>query len=122
MLFYTVGQSRIFLSMLYAGLAVGLYVSLDAAARRLFEAGRVMALAMDLLLGLMVALIVVCALVVAADGELRLYALMGVFCGYLLYQGTLGPLLQALGRFAARRLRALLAWLNARTLVKKIFR
>ena len=51
MLFYTVGQSRIFLVMLYAGLAVGLYAWLDSAARRLFEAGLFCRLIMDLLLG-----------------------------------------------------------------------
>ena len=55
MLFYTVGQSRVFLTMLYAGLAIGLYLSLDGALRRLFEAGRWLHILMDLLFGTVLA-------------------------------------------------------------------
>jgi len=122
MLFYTVGQSRIFLTMLYAGLAVGLYASLDAAARRLFDAGRTLALAMDLLFGVVAASITCLALVAAADGELRLYALMGVAAGYLIFRGTVAPLLSKACRMLAVPLRALNRWLGRRSFIKKILK
>ncbi len=122
MLFYTAGQSRIFLIMLYAGLTAGLYVSLDSAARRLFGAGRLLSLLMDLLLGLVTALIACLALVMAADGELRLYSLMGMLCGFLIFQGTLAPLLAKAGALALIPLRALKRFLQRRTFVKKLLK
>lgn len=122
MLFYTVGQSRVFLAMLYAGLLIGLYASLDGAARRLFDAGRILALFMDLLLGLVAGLIVLAALLLAADGELRLYALLGVICGYLVYLGTLGPALRAILRHLFRPLRRLARWLSQRKIIQKVLR
>lgn len=122
MLFYTVGQSRIFLVMLYAGLAVGLYASLDGTARRLFEAGRVLSLMMDLLLGIVIASIACLALVIAADGEMRLYSLMGMLAGYLIYMGTLAPLLHKIARLVLIPLRAFGRFLTNRTLVKKLLK
>lgn len=122
MLFYTVGQSRIFLTMLYAGLAVGFYVSIDSAARRLFGAGPLMALAMDLLLGIIIAVITCLALVIAADGELRLYSILGVLCGFLIYTGTLGPLFQRIAALALIPLRAAVGFLTRRTLIKKLLK
>ena len=122
MLFYTVGQSRIFLTMLYAGLALGLYASLDGAARRLFEAGPLLSLAMDLIFGAVAAGVTCLALVHAADGELRLYALMGVACGYLIYAGTLGPLLKKLAALLLRPVQALKRWLGRRTFIKKLLK
>ena len=122
MLFYTVGQSQIFLTMLYAGLAAGLYVSLDGAARRLFEAGKLLSLTMDLLLGIVLAVIACIALLIAADGELRLYSLMGMLAGFLLYMGTLAPLLERLAALISIPLRALGRFLIRRTLVKKLLK
>ncbi|MBQ2957991.1 MAG: spore cortex biosynthesis protein YabQ [Clostridia bacterium] len=122
MLFYTVGQSRIFLTMLYAGLAVGLYASLDSAARRLFRPGPVFSLLMDLLFGLISACITCIALVAAADGELRLYSLMGVLSGALIYMGTIGPLLKSAGSLLLRPLNALLGWMKQRSFLKKLLR
>lgn len=122
MLFYTVGQSRIFLIMLYAGLAVGFYASLDSAARRLFEAGRLLSLFMDLLLGAAIAVITCIALMIASDGELRLYSLMGLLCGFLIYQGTIAPLLKRTAALLLIPLRALKRFLTRRTLIKKLLK
>lgn len=96
MLFYTVGQSRIFLTMLYAGLIAGAYVMLDNAMRQLFQAGRLLSLLMDLVMGLLLGCIVIFALLLSADGELRLYALLGAVCGFILFTATLGRLLPPL--------------------------
>lgn len=122
MLFYTVGQSRIFLMMLYAGLLVGLYVSMDGAARRLFGAGRLFSAGMDLMLGLVVAAIACFALVIAADGELRLYSLMGMLAGFLIFRGTLAPLMSSLARLSLTALRAMKRFLLRRTLIKKLLK
>ncbi len=122
MLFYTVDQGEIFLTMLYAGLAVGLYASLDSAARRLFQAGRWLALTMDLLFGVVAAAMAAVALIVAADGELRLYSLLGLICGYLIFMGTLAPLLERILASLNRLLRALIHWLSRRTFLQKLLR
>ena len=122
MLFYTVGQSRIFLTMLYAGLVAGLYVSIDGAARRLFGAGRLMALLMDMLLGIVMAGVACFALMLAADGELRLYSLLGMLCGFLIYMATLAPLIGRLASLALIPLRAVARFLKKRTLIKKLLK
>lgn len=122
MLFYTVGQSRIFLTMMYAGLAIGLYLSADRALRRLFAAGSLLSAVMDLLFGIISACIVLCALMKASGGELRLYALMGTICGYLIYSATLGPLLSRLFCALIRPCRAVFHWLKSRTFLQKFFR
>lgn len=122
MLFHTVGQSRIFLTMLYAGMGVGLYGALDSAARRLFGAGRILSLFMDLLFGAVAAAIVISALLRASDGELRLYSLMGVLCGYLIFAGTLQPLLVRAARCASRWADGFMKRLGRSAFLKKIFR
>lgn len=122
MLFATAGQSRIFLVMLYAGLALGLYSSVDAAARRLFKPGRLLNAIMDLTFGAVAACLIIAALLYASGGELRLYAQMGVACGFLIYQGSLAPLVaRALSRFA-RCLRRIATWLTMQKLLKKLFK
>ena len=108
--------------MLYAGLLVGLYASIDGAARRLFEAGRLFDALMDLILGVVIAAVACIALVSAADGELRLYSLMGLLAGFLIYMGTLHPLLIRLFRLASIPLRAACRFLMNRPLVKKLLK
>ena len=122
MLFYTVGQSRIFLTMLYSGLFAGVYVSIDGALRRLFEAGRMLASVMDLLMGTVLAFIVISGLLIASDGELRLYSLLGALCGFLIYRGSIHPVLEWLLRCAARAMRRAAAGIGRTSLVKKLFK
>ncbi len=122
MLFYTVGQSRIFLTMLYCGMLTGVYVSLDHALRRLFKAGRIFCAAMDLVLGIVTALIIIAGLMTASGGELRLYALLGVLCGFLLYMSTVYPLFERMLGLCARLFRSLVGRLSKVRLVKKLFK
>ncbi len=122
MLFYTVGQSRIFLTMLYAGMLVGMYASIDAAARRLFDAGRLMALLLDLLFGAVAAVIVIFALLIASDGELRLYALLGAVCGCILYMATLDRLLRRVFGYFAGLLRRFAHFTSRSRLLRRIFK
>ena len=98
MLFYTVGQSIAFLLMLKSGLFIGLWYDLTRLLRRLFQPGFIMSLALDLLFGAGTAALLILSLMRALDGELRLYALMGALCGFLLYGVTLSPLLRAVFR------------------------
>lgn len=122
MLFSTVGQSRVFLIMLYAGLALGLYGSFDRAARRLFGAGRLLALIMDLFFGLSAAAFTCLALLHASDGELRLYSLMGVLAGYLLYAGSLKQPVEKTAALIIRAIHAAGRWLSGRTFMKKLLK
>ena len=122
MLFYTVGQSRIFLTMLYAGMCIGLYSTIDCAARKLFEAGRLMTFFMDILLGAAAVLILIPALLISSDGELRLYALMGALCGYLLFGATLGRVLPRIAEFLLRPLRRFLRALFRSRLLRRLFK
>ena len=98
MLFYTVGQSIAFLLMLKSGLFIGLWYDLTRLLRRLFQPGFIMSLALDLLFGAGTAALLILSLMRALDGELRLYAMMGALCGFLLYGVTLSPLLRAVFR------------------------
>jgi len=62
------------------------------------------------------------ALIIAADGELRLYSLMGLLAGFLIYMGTLHPLLIQLFRLASIPLRAARRFLLRLSLVKKLLK
>ena len=94
MLFYTIGQSQIFLGMLYAGLAVGLWYDVLKLLRRLFQAGKILSLVLDLAFGAGAVVPVLAALLKANYGEMRLYALLGCLCGFVIYMGSVGPLLE----------------------------
>lgn len=121
MLFYTVGQSRVFLAMLYAGLIVGACYDFSCGARRVLQAGRLLTAVVDLAFALAAALLIGLTLWRANFAHLRLYALLGAACGAVLYGFTLGPLLRGAGRGVLRTGTRLLQWLNARTAIKKFF-
>ncbi len=122
MLFYTVGQSRIFLTMLYAGMLIGIYSTLDGAARRLFEAGRLLGVLLDLLFGTAAAAIVIFALLICADGELRLYSLLGTICGYILYMSTFDRLLKSIFKLIAKPVRRIFSGISRSRLMRRIFK
>ena len=105
MLFYTTGQSAAFLLMLACGLRLGLTWDFFRLLRRLFQPGFALSLALDLLFGAAAAVVLCASLLRALEGELRLYALMGALCGFLLYGATLSRLLSFLARRAASLLR-----------------
>ncbi len=120
MLFYTVGQSRVFLVMLVAGLGIGAWYSLLMLWRALMEAGPVLSLGLDLLFGAGAAVLVILGSLRASEGELRLYALLGALSGFFLFRGIAVPA----GRGARRLVRALGAMLRRapHPLARKIFR
>ena len=122
MLFYTAGQSAAFLIMLACGLRIGLVYDLLRLLRRLFQPGLILSLALDCLFGAAAAGVFSLSLWRALEGELRLYALMGALCGFLLYGATLSRLLAALAKWIASRLRRLGAWLARQTFAKKLLK
>ena len=89
MLFATIGQWKVFVAMMVAGLLVGLVYDLLAALRRLLRAGTLLSLCADLAFGLMSALVLSGALTFANYGQMRLFAFLGAGAGAALY--ALGP-------------------------------
>ena len=122
MLFYTAGQSAAFLLMLACGLRLGLLYDVFRLLRRLFQPGFLLSLALDLLFGAAAAWLICASLLRALEGELRLYALMGALCGFILYGATLSRLLVALARRAASGLRWLGRALERQKFVKKLLK
>ena len=100
MLFATIGQWKVFVAMMAAGLLVGLVYDLLAGARRLLRAGPLLSLCADLAFGLAAALVLGGALTFANYGQARLFAFLGACAGAALY--AFGP--HRLGR---RLLRAI---------------
>ena len=122
MLFYTAGQSAAFLLMLGCGLCLGLLWDFFRLLRHLFKPGFLLSLALDLLFGAAAAGLLCASLMRALEGELRLYALMGALCGFLLYGATLSHLLAMAGRKAAAGLRRAGQWLQRQKFVKKMLK
>ena len=122
MLFATIGQWKVFLAMLAAGLLVGCTYDALAALRQLLRAGTLISLAADLAFGLLCALLLGGMLTFAAYGEARLFAFVGAGAGVALY--ALGPhrVLGALCRLAARKFRHFMRWIAKFRLIKVIFR
>lgn len=89
MLFATIGQWKVFVAMMAAGLLVGLVYDLLAGARRLLRAGPLISLCADLAFGLTAALVLGGALTFANYGQARLFAFLGAGAGIALY--ALGP-------------------------------
>lgn len=104
MLFYTTGQIYIFLATILAGIAVGAWYDMLCPIRCLCKAKLPLSLAADIVFGLGAGAIVTACLYAAAYGEVRLYSLMGIACGCILYFGTVSRLLHA----AAKKLCPLL--------------
>lgn len=96
MLFYTLGQSTAFLLMIPAGMAIGLIWDALRLMRRLLEPGFWLTLGLDLGFSLTASALFCLRLFRALYGEMRLYAVMGALCGFLIYGGTLSPLLKGL--------------------------
>ena len=122
MLFYTAGQSAAFLLMLGCGLRLGLLWDFFRLLRHLFKPGFLLSLALDLLFGAAAAGLLCASLMRALEGELRLYALMGALCGFLLYGATLSHLLAWIAGKAAAGLGRAGQWLQRQKFVKKMLK
>ena len=122
MLFATVGQWKVFLAMMVAGLLAGGVYDLLAALRRLLRAGTLLSLCADLAFGLLAALILGGMLTLADRGAVRLFSFLGAGAGCLLY--ALGPrrLARALRGRIVCKIRQILRRIAKFRPIKVIFR
>ena len=98
MLFYTTGQGYVFLAAFFAGLVIGAWYDILRLVRSILVAGTWISLAADIAFGLGAGIIAIFCLYVSAYGEVRLYSIIGMLCGCILYKGTVSRLLTAAGR------------------------
>ena len=108
--------------MLYAGVVIGLWLEIIRILRRLFAAGPVMGLALDglFLLGVFGAVGVM--LIRASHGDLRLYALLGAICGFLVYLCSASVLFRWVGRRGVCALTRLAAAVKRNKLFRIVFK
>ncbi|MEG1516514.1 MAG: spore cortex biosynthesis protein YabQ [Clostridia bacterium] len=118
MLYYTVGQWRIFVVLMGAGVLAGAWYGVVNRAARLLSAGPLIYALCDLVTALGAWLIVALALLASCYGEMRAYALVGAICGFALERLTMGRLVDWL----AHRLGRLFKWVSGQALFKEIFR
>lgn len=85
-------QGRVFLAMMLCGVLLGAADTLLGLLRR----GKALTALLDMLLGLLAALGVVLTALVMQCEAFRLYTLLGVAAGWLLYGGTIGTLVRVL--------------------------
>jgi len=122
MLFYTIGQSQIFLAMVYAGMSIGLFYDILRLIRYMLTAGRALSLALDLIFGVGSAILLIAFMMEANYAELRLYALLGAFCGLILYAFTISPVVIFMYRNAKKGLSHIGALLERSEILKKVLK
>ena len=122
MLFDTVDQGSVFLLMCGAGAALGLWYDLVALARRALEAGPLLSLLTDAVLGLGAAALLAAALVAANYGRPRLYMLLAVALGATAYGFGASRPLRALLRRLRRAAARLGGHMQNNRIIKVIFR
>ena len=96
MLFYTIGQFRIFLWLTAAGMLIGAWYAFLAGVRRLLEAGFWLSLASDVAFGAGAAGIFLAFLIAANYGRMHLFTLAGAALGICLFAFGLLPPVKAL--------------------------
>lgn len=122
MLYYTIGQWRVFVFMLLAGAAAGCWYGLLLRAGRLMQAGPWLNAFLDVLSALGIWLTVTWALILANYGQVRFYALAAAALGLAIQRLTVGRLLMRLIGLAASGLGRAFRYIARCTLIKKIFR
>lgn len=122
MLFYTVGQSQIFLAMIYAGMFIALLYDILRLIRYILTAGRVLTLALDLVFGALSAFLLIAFMMKANYVELRVYALLGALCGFVLYEFTISPIVMLLYRKIKKWLIRFFSALSGTKAMKKILK
>lgn len=100
--FETRNQSFVFLGMVYVGLGLGLVYDVLHLAPRPGKKG--LTAVADLLFFLLAGLSLTLALVVTGQEGLRLYALLGLVCGGIVYLLGVRRLLKGVAAFVGRRI------------------
>ena len=100
--FETQSQAWVFLSMVYLGLGLGLVYDGLGLLRRLGKKG--LTIGTDLLFFLLAGASLTLALVITGEDELRIYALLGLVCGGLVYVLGLHRLITGIISFCKKRI------------------
>lgn len=122
MLYYTIGQWRVFVFMLLAGAAAGAWYGLILRAGRLMQAGPWLNAFLDLLCALGIWLVLTAALLIANYGQVRAYALIAFALGLAIERLTVGRLIMLLLNGLGLGLKKALEAITSCHLMKKIFR
>lgn len=108
--------------MIGAGLLVGAWYTLLAALRKLFDAGFLLTLMMDVLFGIGASLILIAALMLGNYGSLRFYELLGAVLGIVLFSLGAAPPIQWFSHHIVLRIRHIFGKISRNRLIKVIFR
>ena len=122
MLFATAGQGWVFLWMMAAGAAIGLWYALLAALRRLLAAGLWLSLLADIAFGVGAAALFCAALVAADYGRLRLYHAAGALLGFGLFAAAVFSPAGRAAAWATRAVRRFFVKIREFRWIKVIFR
>lgn len=98
-------QARAFLAAAGAGVAAALVYDLLRVARRVLHAGSLLTAGLDLLFWLAAAALTAAAGALCGVEGLRLYMLLGVLCGFLVWEAGVRRVLAALGGALRRAFR-----------------
>jgi len=122
MLFSTIGQWKVFFLMTACGMLVGIWYAFLSVARRLLRAGPVISIAVDLLFGAGAFAPIAWGLYAASWGEIRLFSMLAVLFGFLLFQTGANVLARAILRPIVRGIRQSSRKIAQSRLFKVIFR
>lgn len=122
MLFATVGQGALFIWMVVAGMAVGVWYGLIALLRRILQAGFWLTLACDLLFGLGSAVILLYFMITGNYGQVRLFSILGAALGFFLFMFALAVPMVRLLEMLEKALRHFMTKLSKNRLINVIFR
>ena len=111
--FETHSQAWVFLGMVYLGLALGLVYDVLRLVRNLRK--KALVFLADLLFFMLAGAALTLALVITGQNSLRLYALLGLVCGGILYLLGLRRLLLGIATFYTKRIGEPLAQTMARS-------
>ena len=122
MLYYTVGQWRIFIVMLTCGMVCGAWYGILMRMQRFLCAGMWLAALFDVWIASGIWGMVVIGLLVSNYGEIRLYALLAALFGFALYRLTIARAFGFLFQRVHLGITQLTTWFAKQTLVKKILK
>ena len=106
-MFATVGQARIFLATVYAGLFTGLLYDALSVPRRLLKPNRTLAGAIDLLFWVAAAVVFTVVTVMSGGDGLRGYMLLGFCSGLVIYWVGIHFILRVLAKNIVKFIRGL---------------
>lgn len=122
MLFSTANQAQVFIWMTACGVVIGGICCLFSLLRRALRPALPVLLVLDVLLGICCALAFTLALVLGNYGRLRLFEILAVLLGAVLFERGFRPPLKGLLLSMRRNMFRIKACLSKNRLIKALFR